>query len=256
MNWYMIRSMAIRNLRAKYIGSFFGTFWSVINPLIQVIVFGVVFGVFFKMKPDPIYTTDNFFIFLVTGMIPWQFFANTIVEATNVLDCNSNLVKKSVGFSSEILPVVTLLTNLIDHLIAMGLVFVILLIFKVPMGIHIFLIPIYLGVISTFILGLGWVLSSINVYLKDTKQVIGVLLMAMFYFTPIFYSPSILPDHFVFYLKLNPMYHVVEGYRNALLIGKGIPIKDFCYLLGSSLLILSLGGLIFRKLKSGFAEIL
>ena len=125
----MIRMMVLRDLKTAYVGSFFGFLWAVLNPLAQLIIYGIVFGVFFKLKPDPVYGTDNYFLFLLCGLIPWQFFAQTVSASTNVLIVNTNLIKKSVGFASEILPVITVISNLISHLIGVLLLLIIIFLF-------------------------------------------------------------------------------------------------------------------------------
>src|SRR5512135_2321104 len=102
---YMVRMMAVRDLQATYVGSLFGFSWAVLNPLAQLGIYGVVFGVFLKSKPNPVYGTDSYFLFLLCGIVPWQFFSQTVMHSTNTLVANTNLVKKAVGFNAEILPV-------------------------------------------------------------------------------------------------------------------------------------------------------
>ena len=252
----MIRMMATRNLKARYVGSFFGFFWAVLNPLAQLAIFGLVFGVFFNSRPDPVYDTDSFFLFLLCGLVPWQFFAETVGVSTDVLVSNSNLIKKSVGFHSEILPVINVITSVVNHLIGIALVLLILLLFGVRFSFYLPLIFVYLLFISVFCVGIGWVLSSVNVYLRDVQQVVALAITALFFLTPIFYSPSIIPSKAAWVAKLNPMFHMVEGYRLALLAGSPLPFWDFTYFAVVSCLTFGLGGLFFRILKPGFAEVL
>lgn len=252
----MVRTMAIRDLRARYIGSLFGFFWAVINPLSQVAIYGIVFGVFFKSKPDPIYGTDSFLLYLLCGLIPWQFFAETVSASSSVILSNSNLVKKAVGFPSEILPIITVTTGIINHLIGVGLLLFITILFTAKLTLFTPLIFLYLFFISIFAVGIGWILSSVTVYVRDVQQIVGVALMGLFFFTPIFYSPGIIPAKVLPLLKLNPMYHMVEGYRLAVLAGKALPISDITYLAVISFITFAVGGVFFRRLKPGFAEVL
>ena len=250
-----IWTMVVRDLRAQYVGSVFGVFWALIEPLSQVAIFGIFFGVFLKVKPDPIYRTDSYFVYLLCGLIPWQFFASAVNSSSMVLVSNSNLVKKAVGFPSEILPIINILSSNISHLIAMGLLFVIV-IFSAGVSAYMPLFIIYMFFMILFAVGLGWIVSSINVYLKDVRQVIGIIMMAWMYFTPLFYSPNIIPATLLPIFKLNPMYHVVFGYRYAILAGRMLPLGDFLYLAFVSLFTFAIGGIFFRKLKPGFAEVL
>lgn len=253
---YMIKSMTLRELKARYVGSLFGLMWEVINPLAQIAIFGIIFGLFFRSEPDPIYDTDSFFIVLVCGLIPWQFFSQTVSSSTTALTSNKNLINKAVGFPSEILPIIKVTSNIISHLIGIALLLLILVLFGIRITPFMPLIFIYLFFISVLAVGMGWILSSLNVYLKDVEQIVGVIIMGWFFFTPIVYSRSMVPEAILPIFRLNPAYHLVVGYRYALLAGRMLPWQGFLYLAGISFFVFALGGLIFRKLKPGFAEVL
>lgn len=253
---YMIRMMAVRDLRAVYVGSLFGFFWAVLNPLAQLVVYGVVFGVFLKAKPDPVYGTDSYFLFLLCGLVPWQFFAQTVSSSTNALVSNANLVKKAVGFNPEILPVITVLSNIISHMIGVGLLLIIVLAFTGRLSPATPVILLYLFLIIIFSVGIGWIVSSINVYVRDVQQVVSVLMLAWMFFTPIFYSASIFPPAVLPIVRLNPLYHLIEGYRYAILGGRFLPLGDIAPMAVVSFLTFGLGGLLFRRLKPGFGEVL
>jgi ABC-type polysaccharide/polyol phosphate export permease len=248
-------TMIIRDLRARFIGSFFGLSWSVIDPLFQVLIFGVFFGVFLKVKPDPQFGTDSFTLYLLCGIVPWQFFSISITTAITSVVSNSNLVKKAVGFPSEVLPIIKVMSNLLTHLIGMCLVVIIIALFQgVPFSFPLFLL--YLAPILLLGVGIGWIVASLNVYLRDVAQVMHVVMMAWFYVTPIFYSPSRIPGPILSLLSLNPMFEVVIGYRYALLTGEILPFPQIAYLYLISFFFFAVGGAFFRKLKPGFAEVL
>lgn len=253
---FMIKAMAIRELKVTYVGSFFGFFWAVINPLSQILIYGVVFGYFLKGKPPPEYGTDSYFLYLVAGLIPWQFFAQTIGSSSGVLLSYRNLIKRAAGFPSEVLPIVTVISNVISQAVSIILLFIIVIGFTHSISPNMFLVFVYLFFISIICVGIGWILSSLTVFLRDIPQVIGLILTGMFFFTPIFYSPSIVPPKILFVMKFNPMYHVIEGYRLAVLGDKFLPLPDFGYLVIVSLAIFGAGGVMFRKLKPEFAEVL
>jgi ABC-type polysaccharide/polyol phosphate export permease len=118
------------------------------------------------------------------------------------------------------------------------------------------LVLVYLFFAMIICVGVGWILSSLTVFLRDVPQVIGLVLTGMFFFLPIVYSPAMVPPKFLLVMKLNPMYHVIEGYRLACLTGKPLPVLDMAYLGISSLVILGVGGIFFRKLKPEFAEVM
>jgi len=253
---YLLRMMTMRELKANYVGSLFGFSWAVLNPLFLVLIYGVIFGFFFKSGVDPAYNTKSYLVFLLTGLVPWQFFAQTVSNANTSITSNSSLIKKAVAFPSEILPVVTVLSNFVSHIISMVLLLVVLLIFSTPFTPVMFLIIAYLFFAMLFAVGVGWILSSVNVFLRDSEQVLGLLMMAWFFFTPIIYSPGIVPPKAMLIMKINPMYHVVEGYRLVLLTGHALPWMDFFYLGVSSFAVFGIGGVCFRRLKPWFAEVL
>ncbi len=253
---YMLRMMTLRDLKASYVGSFFGFAWAVLSPLLQVVIYGVVFGVFFKSRPDPVYGTDSYLLFLLCGLVAWQFFAQTVTLSANSVLSNKALVKKAVGFPSEILPVVTVISNIISHLISLGLLFTVILFSSAHLTPFVFLVFVYLFFIVLFAVGVGWVVSSVNVFLRDIQQIVGLVVMGWFFLTPVFYSPGIVPKRFAIFMKLNPLYHFVEGYRLALLSGRMLPWGDFTYFAAISILSFGAGGVFFRKLKPWFAEVL
>ncbi len=249
----VIRTMVLRDLKAQYVGSIFGLLWAVIEPIAQLGIYGVVFGLFLQSKVEPVYGTESFLIYLLAGLVPWEFFSHSVNSSTSVIIASSNLVKRAVGFPSEILPIVKMLTSSIAHLIGIGLLMLIVAIFARPTSYMLFFV-LYMFFIALFSIGVGWTLSAVNVYVKDVQKVMGIVMMGWFFFTPIFYSPAIVPSRFLFILKLNPMYHAVMGYRYALLAGRLLPLGDLIYLAVISCFTFAIGGLIFRKLKPGFAE--
>ncbi|MBE9528229.1 MAG: ABC transporter permease [Proteobacteria bacterium] len=253
---YMLRTMAARDLKAMYVGSVFGLLWAVLNPLFLVAIYGIVFGVFMKSTPGAVYKTDSFFLFLLCGLVPWQFFTQALTTSSGVLVANSNLVKKAVGFPSEILPIVVVISNIISHLISVALLLIILIIFNHSLPITTPYIFIYLFFAAIFCIGCGWVLSSLNVFSKDVNQILGIAIMGLFFLTPVLYSSDIVPPGALFIMKLNPIYHLVEGYRFALLAGRFLPLPDFIYLAVTSFGMFGLGGVLFRKMKPWFAEVM
>ena len=253
---FMLTAMALRELKATYVGSFFGFFWAVLNPLCQIAIYGVVFGFFLKGTVPPEYGTNSFFLYLVTGLIPWQFFAQTIGASSNVLLIYGNLVKRAVGFPCEVLPIVSVISNAVSQLVSIAILYVIVIAFTHSVAPNMLLVLVYLLFAVVICVGLGWMLSSLTVFLRDIPQIIGLVLTGMFFFTPICYPPSIVPAKVLFVMKLNPIYHVIEGYRLACLTGRPLRALDFAYLVVSSFLIAGLGGLLFRKLKPEFAEVM
>ena len=252
----MIYVMAIRELKTRYVGSLFGLFWTVFEPMVQLALYGMVFGLFMGAKSNQTYGTDSFFLYLMCGLVPWQFFSQTINRSTGSVRVKSNLIKKAVGFPSEIIPIVTVIMGIINHLVAVSLMLIILVIFTGTLSPYTPLILVYTLLISIFAVGIGWIVSSLNVYLRDIQQIMGLLMLSWFFFTPIFWASDRFPSQIMRILEYNPMFVVVDGYRYLLLAGRIPPLSNLAYLAVISFVTFGVGGIFFRKLKPGFAEVL
>ncbi|HUK56510.1 MAG TPA: ABC transporter permease [Nitrospiria bacterium] len=251
----MIRSLVVRDIRTRYMGSFLGVFWALVHPLTQLIIFYFVFSVVLKAKLGAEYADTNYALWLMSGMLPWIIFSEVVSRSPNAVLEQANLIRKTV-FPSEILPFAHVSAALVNHLILFVMLLGFLLLSGQGLSLKLAWLPLYLAGIILFALGLAWILSALNVFLRDIGQILGVLLNLWFFFTPIIYPASLIPEAFRPWLALNPMLYPVEGYRMALL-GRTEP--DF-----SGLVILFIwgigafmvGGLVFKKLKPAFADVL
>ncbi len=159
-------------------------------------------------------------------------------------------------FPSQILPFAHLVAAMVNHLIAVVIYIVFLLLFGYGLSFQVlFILPILLAM-SLFALGIAWALSALNVFLRDIGQIIGVFLRIWFFTTPIFYPSHLIPDNLKVLFGLNPMFHVVNGYRAAILGKTDIDPIGLSSLALIALLAFGVGGLIFRKLKPAFADVL
>ena len=154
------------------------------------------------------------------------------------------------------LPLAQLGAALINHLIGVGIFIVALMIFWGGISVQLlFIIPAMVG-IGLFALGMSWLLSALNVFLRDIGQVIGVFVNIWFFLTPIIYPGHLIPEQFQTLYRMNPMLHAVEGYRMALLGKSAIEFDMVIFLLGPGFVLCMVGGLVFRKLKPAFADVL
>ena len=254
----LIRNFVVRDLRARYIGSFMGFFWSVIHPLVLLASYAFVFMVIFGATAPADSGTNNFPLFLFCGILPWLFFQDTLQRSSTVIIENANLISKTV-FPTEILPLTVLLAGLVNHLIGFAILLGIILFVLGKISVFILMIPVYLAVLMLFTLGLAWFVSSLNVFIRDISQVLTVILTFWFWFTPIFYSYSRIPEKYAKYssfLRWNPLANTVTGYRDCLL---GMRMPDL-KLLGLHALaaaaVFVAGGLFFRYIKREFVDVL
>ncbi len=214
-----------------------------------------IFSVILKLKLGPEYGGASFAIWLVAGLLPWMFFAEVVTQSPGVVLEQSSLITK-MAFPSELLPLTNLLAALINHLI--GVVIFIGILLAIGYGISLNILLIFPSLIATGILALGisWILSALNVFLRDIGQIVAVFVNIWFFMTPIIYPKHFVPDRFQVLYGLNPMLHTVEVYRTGLLGNTDINVTGISYLMLLGLTIFVLGGLIFRKLKPTFADVL
>lgn len=228
----LIRNLVIRDLKVRYKNSVLGVLWSLMNPLLMMVVFTVVFTV---MAPVRSASVHNFPVFMLCGLLPWNFFAASVIGSTVSIVANAPLIKK-VYFPREILPISMVLANLVNFLIALIVLFGMILIFRMPLTIWLLYLPVIILIQVIFALGIGFFLATLNVFYRDTQQIMDVVMLAWFFMTPIFYPIDILPRNYQLFgftldvwrldYILNPMASLIANYRVILYSGAP-PALDF-----------------------------
>lgn len=251
---YLIWTMAKREIAAQYVGSFLGFVWTIIRPLVMICVFWFVFSVGFKSMPMG---NIPFVVWLAAGLAPWFCFADIVTSSTFVVVGNSHLVKKTL-FPAQILPIIKLLSGLITHAVFLGILLILLVFQDVPLSFGSLQFLYYLLSFSMLALGVSWLVSALNVFVRDVGQIVAVVLQVGFWGTPIFWDIKIMPAEIQFWIKLNPFYYVVQGYRESFL--NVVPFWQHgwytLYFWAITFFTLLLGAYVFRKLKPQFADVL
>ncbi len=250
---HLIWNFVHRDLQARYVGSLVGFFWSVLHPLVLLASYTFVFSVVFQIKPQ-LETTDNFAVFLFCGILPWLYFQDTLLRACQSVTENSNLIRRTL-FPSEVLPLTIALSNSVTHGIGL-LILAGVLLYLGLLGPFAGLIPFYFILLGLLALGFGWLLSAVQVFLRDTAQLLYVVLVFWFWFTPIFYTLEMVPASLQLGVYLNPLTHVVEAYRRLLLENRLPETSSSLLLAGYALTSFVLGGLVFRGTKREFVDVL
>lgn len=243
----LLKTDVKKEVRGKYKKSFLGILWSFLNPLLQIAVYALIFPIILKN------TQDNYVIFLCVALIPWTFFTNTIIQAASTIINNGNIVKK-VYFPREILPIATTTSNAINFLISTLIILAFILFSGIGFSWYLVFYPLVFIVQYIFLLALSLIVSAITVYFRDLEHFIGVIIQLLFYATPIVYAPNTIPEDFKFIMKLNPMAHIINGYRSIFYYQTMPNFKNLGILFGISLGLVIVGHLIFSKLQKGFAE--
>ncbi len=244
----MIASLVKREMRGKYKGSVLGFLWTFINPLCQIIVYTLVFSV---IVPNNL---DKFYIYVITGMIPWLFFDMSLRIGSGSIRYQGDMLKK-IYFPREVLPIACVTANFINMLFCFVIVFLVLIVSGHGFNLQaLFCLPLIMGIEYIMTLGFTLIVSSVTVFFKDLEHIVTVILMAWIYGTPILYSIEFIPESIRIIFKLNPLTSVIESYHN-ILYWKMVPhIKYLLYAMVVSVVILVVGEFIFYKLDDNFAE--
>jgi lipopolysaccharide transport system permease protein len=244
---YFLRNMVARDLKVRYKGSILGFLWSLMNPLLMMLVFYLVFTYAFRIN------IPHYPVFLLCGLVPWNFFAISISNATGSIIGQPGLVKK-VAFPRAILPIASILANLVHFGIGLLILFALMVIFRVKVGYLALGLPVLILIQVVFVLGFSLILSSLNVFYRDVQQILEVLILIWFYLTPIFYTLSMIPQRFRHFYLLNPIAGLVTMYRAILFENQMPSYKVFLSALIVSLLTFLVGALVFRRYQFRFAE--
>lgn len=244
----LLKSNVKKDIRGKYKGSFLGILWSFINPLLMTLVYAIVFPFLLKSS-EPHYVT-----FIVVGILPWTYFTNTIIISLGSIIGNAGIIKK-VYFPREILPISVNVSGLINFLISCVIMFIFLICSGIGFSWYIVFLP--LIILTQFILlqGIAFIVSSIEVYVRDLEYIVGFFINMVFYATPILYASTLFQNSFIKYIiRINPMSTIIDCYRDILFYQSMPHIKSLLFVLLCSMILCYIGFKIFRKLERNFAE--
>ncbi len=250
----LIATLAKREVANQYVGSLLGFIWTFINPMVMIFVFWVVFSVGFRVQPK---NDVPFVVWLTAGMAVWFVFADIVNGSSSLIVSNAHLIKKTL-FHSHILPVTKVVSCLITHSIFL-LVLIGLIVFqKMPFSFYYLQFIYYLFCMIVLALGISWIVSALNVFIRDVGQIVAVVLQMGFWATPIFWDIQMMPSKIQAVFKCNPMYYIVQGYRESFIYFAPFwhhPIQT-AYFWCVSITFFITGALIFKKLKPQFPDVL
>ena len=243
----LLKTNVKKDIRGKYKGSFLGILWSFINPLLQVLVYALVFPYIMKVE------TENYLIFLICGIIPWTWFITSISQGTTSITNNANLIKK-VYFPREILPISVVTSGLINFLISCLIILIFVIFGGLGITWHLVFLPFIIIVQYLFTLALIFVLSAVNVYVKDVEYIVAFIINMLFYATPILYTTEMFSGPILWLFRLNPLAHLINAYRDVFYVHHIPNLINLSILLGVSILLVVICYIIFKKLEKRFAE--
>lgn len=259
----LIRNMVARDLKARYKNSILGYFWSLLNPLMTMLIFWLVFSVLLRND------IPMFPIFLLVGLLPWNFAVTAVSGGMRAIIDNANLVKK-VYFPREILPITVVLANLVNYLLALPVMFLVMagiqftVLHELRFSWSFAFLPVILMIQIIFLFGVTLFLSTIAIFFRDTTHIIDIFIQLWIFLTPVFYSLEVVTQGNVIAAKavrwLNPMASLVDFYRD-ILYGQpnnphpGLPALDGVFrTLLTALVILAIGAYVFHSNSAHFGE--
>jgi len=248
----LIQAMVARELKARYRGSVLGFFWSFINPLLLLLVYTFVFS---YVLPSRQPNLDPYALFLFCGILPWTWFSSSILESANVLISGGNLIKK-VLFPAEVLPVVTVLANMVHFFLGLPILIGFLIYYRAPLQFtELVWFPVIVVVQLILTLGIALIVSALTVHFRDLKDILSNLVTFWFFATPIIYSMQDAPAIAKRFLNANPFTHLAISYQEVLFYDGNFGHWKWLLILGAGSVALFLAGYyLFDRLRDTFAE--
>jgi lipopolysaccharide transport system permease protein len=251
----LLGQLVQRDFTQRFVGSAAGWMWGLVHPLVLLASWTFVFQWCLRTPLPAGEVTDNYTMYLFTGFLPWLLFQETVTRSAQSLLEHSNLITKTV-FPSEIIPVSIFLSSLVNHLLALVLVLLAAGLWVEQLSPMVLLLPVYTLMLGLFAVGIGWIVASLQVYVRDTAQALTVIMTFWFWMTPIFISPEQVPENLRWVMRVNPVAFVVNAYRERILSWRPPSADEFVLLAAYALTAFIVGGLFFRHLKRGFADVL
>jgi lipopolysaccharide transport system permease protein len=247
----LIQSLVSRELKARYRGSLLGFLWSFANPLLLMLTYTLVFTV---VLPNRDRSIQPYWLFLFCGILPWTWFQSSLAESSGVIISSGNLIKK-VLFPAEVLPTVSVLTNLVHFLLGLPILLVFLA-FEHRLGWMALALPLPMLVQLVLSMGLALFLSALTVHFRDILNILTHVLHLWFFATPIIYSYAALGEGTLLRkaLRLNPMTHVIVAYQQMLFGGRVDHWRGLGLALLVGLVAFALGVFLFDRLRDTLPE--
>ncbi|HYL75869.1 MAG TPA: ABC transporter permease [Bryobacteraceae bacterium] len=254
-NRRLIRSMARRDILARYRGSFGDVFWTILNPLLLMSTYFFVFGVVLGSRFGADQSRTGFALYFLAGMLPWLAFSEPVGRSAQVVIEHRNFVKKLI-FPLETLPVNQVVAGLVTEGFAAAVFLAALLVIRGAVPASVVWLPAILIPQLLFTLGVCWFLAALGVFMRDLGQIMGFLLTLWFFITPICYAESSLHGTALVILRKNPMFVLVRGYRAVLLEGHAPELLPMLKLWAVAVVAFLLGYAWFYKLRKSFADVI
>jgi lipopolysaccharide transport system permease protein len=249
----LIQTLVVRDLKARYRGSVLGFFWSFFNPLMLLLIYTFVFTKVMPGIHPP--EMEPYALFMFCGILPWTWFASSLLESSNTLIAGGNLIKK-VMFPAEVLPIVTVLANMVHFFLGLPILVAFLLYYQRSVDVlEVLWFPVIVLVQLVFTIGLALFVSALTVHFRDLKDLLANFVQFWFFATPIIYPMHLAPADMAWLLNLNPMTHIMRSYQQVLFFDGPLGHQKPLALVGLlSIAVFLAGYFVFDRLRDSFAE--
>ncbi len=252
---FFILSSIKTEFRSRFVRSKFGGLWIVLHPLAQVLIYALVLSQIMQAKLPGVENQYAYPIYLLAGMLGWTLFSELLNRLLTVFIDNGNLLKK-MAFPKLALPLITIGNALVNSVLMLLIMFAVFFFLgHTPFHALYWLLPLIL-ITAGLAVGIGLILGTINVFIRDIGQVMTIVLQFWFWLTPVVYMPSIIPQQYHALLMLNPMTALIMGYQNVLVYDKIPDIKLLLYPTALAVITMVLALVIFKKANTEMADAL
>ncbi len=238
-----------KEIKVRYKSSVFGYLWSIGHPLAFAFVFFIAFKVIMKLQ------MEDYALFLIAGLFPWQWFSNSVNASPMVFLGNASIIKK-VNFPRNIIPLTTVLQDMIHFILSIPVIILFMFIYHKSPGLSwLYGLPLLLGIQFLMTYGISLMVSSINLFFRDIERLTGIFTTLLFYFTPVIYPETMIPERYKQLINLNPIAPLMISWRN-LFLNNTLEVSLVTISLVYSIFAFIIGYLVYKKLSWRFAEVI
>ncbi len=246
---WLVYELVLRDLRLRYRGSMLGFAWTILNPLLFMAIYTLVFSIYLRAG------VANYPAFLLSGIVPWAWLAGALGQGTSAILDGRVYVGKTL-FPTGVLVMVPVFSNAANFLFSLPVLFFFVLMLHVHLGVSLLVLPLVIAIQTMMVMGGTLLAATANVFYRDVQQLIQYIITALFFVTPIFYTPAMVPEKFQFLVTYNPFASLIACYHAILYSGTFPRLYDLAFSLVFSLVLLLIAQGYYLRYKESFSEYL
>jgi len=250
-----ILSSILTEQRVRFAGSKLGAFWMLLRPLLEVLVYALILSSLMSSRVPGISGPFGYAIYLTAGTVAWSLFSEIITRCLSVFTSNAHLLKK-IAFPPMCLPMIISGSAVLANLFLLAAVLLIFGFVGHLPSVQLLVLPVFIVANVALALGLGLILGTLNVFIRDIEQIVPIVLQVGFWFTPIVYSIQIIPERFRWVYQLNPMYHIVNAYQQVLVFHRMPAMSGVFGVLLLGLVLITLAVDLYRRARPEIVDML